>query len=152
MTQRPLPDASPALHSDAVIADIEALLATEIFSSAESHGPLFRAAYVWLILNVHDLLQDLDRTGARVVHVAESDEDITDLIARARYAIVHSAGGAKKRGSGSPKRFIVTIGADSGHADDIAIETGSARVLVRRHAVRAFEAARDALARAASPA
>jgi hypothetical protein len=145
VTALTLPETSRSLQSEVLIAEIEALLATEIFSGPESHGPLFRAAFAWLVLNVHDRLQDLDRGGLRVSQVDGSDDDVTALISRARYAIVHAGAGGKRavRGRASTSRFVILVGDASGHSDDIAIETGGVRVLIRRHLVRGFEAARD---------
>ena len=53
-------------HLRSTCADIEALLATNIFSTEEASGPLFKAAYVWLILSVHVLLSKLASTPNRV--------------------------------------------------------------------------------------
>ena len=142
--------AAPCLDVATLVADVRALLATEVFSSVESSGPLFRAAFVWLILNVSELLQEADRLGRRVVLVEEGSEDVTDLIARARYAIVHMAGGAKRRRATSarldPEKRVL-VGEASGHADDIAVDLGTVQVRIRRDVVRAFEAACAALER-----
>lgn len=140
--------AGPTLNVTALIADVENLLETEIFSTQESCGPLFRAAFVWLILNVNELLQEADRRGKRIVLVDEGVEDVTDLIARARYVIVHKAGGAKRgRMSGiAPEGGNrILVGEFCGHPDDIALDLGGVRILIRRDAVRAFEAVKSVL-------
>lgn len=134
---------APSLDAEAVRADIAALFGTEIFTSAEIRGALFKAAYISLILNLHELLHLLAARGDRVV-LTDRDEDVVDLIQRARYAIVHSAGGAK-RGRAAKARdaetYEVAAGEPSGFPDDIAVRLGGVRVLLGRDAAAAFDAA-----------
>jgi hypothetical protein len=134
------------LDVKAVRADIAALFATDIFSSCEINGPVFKACYVWLILNLHELLQVLSARNARVVLV-DREVDVTDLIQRARYAIVHMAGGARSRSTATarPSSYEVAAGEPSGFLDDIALCLGGVEVLLRRDAAAAFDAACAAL-------
>jgi hypothetical protein len=134
------------LDVKAVRADIAALFATDIFSSCEINGPVFKACYVWLILNLHELLQLLSVRDARVM-LANREIDVTDLIQRARYAIVHMAGGAKSRATATahPTSYEVAAGEPSGFLDDIAVCLGGVEVLLRRDAAAAFDAACAAL-------
>jgi hypothetical protein len=128
-----------AIDVHALSDDMASLLATEIFSTPETTGPLFRAAYLWFVVNLHDLLQALSSESAPFNFVVDG-EDVVDLIRRARYALVHSAAAYTRPKDGSAPVTIM-IGQSSGYADDIAVELGGIRVLVRRHAVRAYEAA-----------
>ena len=131
-----------------VLADIEALLATDIFSTEEAGGPLFKAAYVWLVLNVHLLLSELASTPDRVAFPGNVDLDVTDLIQKARYAIVHAGGSARRKRTTTNDDYAVLVGAPSGFADDIAVRFGGIEILVRRHVVSAYEAARALIERA----
>ncbi|MGI4730268.1 MAG: hypothetical protein ACRYFW_00805 [Janthinobacterium lividum] len=141
---------STMLDTGTVIHEVERLLATEIFSSAEATGPLFRAAYSWLVLAVHDLLAESDRRGLAVA-VGAAVLDRTQpveagyLIGRARHVVVHRAGGARMRQGSKEADFAVKIGEASGYGDDIAVVSGGVELLIRRHLVRAFEAARTVL-------
>lgn len=128
-----------AIDVHALSDDMASLLATEKFSTPETTGPLFRAAYLRFIVNLHDLLQALSSENARFDFVVDG-ENIVDLIGRARYVLVHSAAAYTRPQDGSTS-VIIMIGQSSGYADDIAVELGGIRVLVRRHAVRAYEAA-----------
>jgi hypothetical protein len=135
-----------SLDVGAIRADIEALFATEIFSFSEVRGAVFKASYIWLILNLHELLQFLSARDARVV-LADRDTDVTDLIQRARYAVVHMAGGARSRSRvlPLPAFYEVAAGEPSGFSDDIAVQLGGVKILLRRDAVAAFNAACMAL-------
>lgn len=133
---------------EALVDNIEDLLDTRIFSAAEAGGPLFKSAYAWLILNLDALLAEADRRGQRInvdMVGAEGAVDITDLIARARYAIVHAIGGDKYRVRANAAKSEIQVGDASGFVDDIAVINGAVRVLIRRHAVTAFEEARAVL-------
>jgi hypothetical protein len=118
--------------------DIAALIGTGIFASDTAASILFQAAYMWAIVNVHDLLKATSVEG-EPLKVPNSDVDVVDLIGRARYNLVHAGGAYVTRGDEAGGR--IQFGPASGYPDDIAVEIAGVRVLIRRHLVDAFEEA-----------
>jgi hypothetical protein len=117
--------------------DMAALIASNIFSTDNVNSPLFQAAYLWTVVNLHELLKATAIEGEPLT-VPTSDEDVFDLVKRARYALVHAGGAYLRRGT--ERTGCIWAGPPSGYDDDIAVEIGGVRLLIRRHLVDAFEA------------
>ncbi len=135
--------------------DLEAVRATGIFDARRAHGPLFWPAITYALVVLHDLLQWLDRRGARVsltddVAPAPKVTDLTDLIAAARAAACHITSDRHYLGESMLSRALI-VGSNqamiggrivgTGHADDLLIQWGEIQLLLKRNLLRAIDLA-----------
>ena len=141
---------------DQAIATCEELLASRVLNG---HYPMSvkEGVMCLLLVNLNDLLQKLNSAGARVgfadnINPACQARDVTELISHARNAACHLASGLHIHETNymrflmyfgySPNAFVMNdlrLGCD--FADDIAVCYGANQVYVRRHVVRALDAA-----------
>ena len=131
------------------------LFSTGIFSSDGARTPLFKSAVIHLLIVLNDLLQKADDGGHRIsfaddISPADDIKDVTTLVNKCRNAACHIPSKEKVFEGNTfdfnvfvgkaPNAMVVngvTFGCD--YEDDIAVQFGSRRLYLRRHAIRAFQ-------------
>jgi hypothetical protein len=148
---------------ESAIGHIDKILASGIFNPNNAGHPLFRAAFVELLINLRDLMYKAEKYTARIsftddVTMTQDVKDVTGLIKYVRNALCHPDSDNHYIEKGNVKAtFNVIFGKgtllkmgefeqSSPHQDDTCFFFGSQRILLRRHILRAFDEAKNKLA------
>jgi hypothetical protein len=141
---------------------IDQILGSGIFDPPNAGNPLFRAAFVELLINLRDLMYKAEKYAARIsftddVTVTQQVNDVTGLIKYVRDALCHPDSDNHYLEKGNIKAtFNVIFGKgtllkmgdfeqSNPHQDDTCFLFGSQRIFLQRHIVRAYEEAKSKL-------
>jgi hypothetical protein len=147
---------------ESAIGHIDKILGSGIFDPRNAGHPLFRAAFVDLLINLRDLMYKAEKYAARIsftedVTVTQQVNDVTGLIKYVRDALCHPDSDNHYLEKGNIKAsFNVIFGKgtllkmgdfeqSSPHQDDICFLFGSQRIFLRRHVLRAYDEAKSKL-------
>jgi|SRR5438552_6368805 len=147
---------------ESAIGRIDKLFGSGIFNTKNAGSPLFRAAFVELLVNLRDLMYKTEKYAARIaftddVSVTEQVKDVTGLIKYVRDALCHPDSDNHYIEKGNIKAtFNVCFGKgtllkmpdfeqSNPYEDDTCFFFGSQRIFLRRHIVRAYEEAKGKL-------
>lgn len=141
---------------------VETLLSSGIFSPENSQNPLFRSAFIELLIGLRDLMYKAEKYGERIAFRDDVKPfgrvvDVTDLIKNVRDAICHpdSANNFIHPNSikatfnvGFGKCAVLSMGDFEQRCmydDDALFAFGLGEIYLKRHIVRAYEEARKQL-------
>jgi hypothetical protein len=144
------------------IRTIEELLDCDAFSPKNGGSPLFKAAFIQLLIALRDLMYKAAKYASPIsftddVTITEAVEDVSGLIKFVRNALCHPDSDHHFLVKGAMKAtFNVCFGAtvvldmgdikiSSPYDDDICFFFGEQRIFLRRHVSRAFEEAKGKL-------
>lgn len=147
---------------ESAMGHVDKILGSGIFDPKNAVNPLFRAAFVDLLINLRDLMYKAEKYAARIsftddVTVTQQVNDVTGLIKYVRDALCHPDSDNHYIEKGNIKStFNVIFGKgtllkmgdfeqSSPHQDDTCFFFGSQRIFLRRHVLRAYDEARNKL-------
>lgn len=144
------------------IRTIDNLLGCGIFAPEKAGHPLYRAAFVEMLIALRDLMYKTEKYASRIsftddVKVTDKITDVTGLIKYVRDALCHPDIDNHYLESGNIKAtFNVVFGKgallkmgdfeqSNPYQDDTCFFFGSQRIFLRRHILRAYEEAKTKL-------
>lgn len=153
------------LWSQEILADvsrIKTILQCGVFAPENDGHPLSQSAFIELMICLNDLLAKANQKDVRIgftddVPVSRQVKDITDLVAMIRNAACHMPSGTRHvDDAGNRFSFCSMAGKVAGvlindvvleaeYEDDMAFFYGSLRIYLKRHVLRSFKEAKDAL-------
>jgi hypothetical protein len=142
--------------------NIDSILGSGIFDPRNGGSPLFRAAFVDLLINLRDLMYKTEKYAGRIsftddVKVTEQVNDVSGLIKYVRDALCHPDSDNHYLEKGNIKAtFNVCFGKgtllkmedfeqSNPYPDDTCFFFGSQRIFLRRHVLRAYDEAKSKL-------
>lgn len=152
---------SDAWKIESTFNEISQLFQTGIISSEHVGKPLFRAAFVQILILLRDLMAKAELHGQRISfsdHIEKNEKvtDVTDLIKYIRDAVCHLE--SPNHLIAKDRQWNATFNVVSGHGaamrignfvlrcefdDDMRIYFGSQGIYMRRHILRALQEAKE---------
>ena len=144
------------------IRTIDSLLRHGIFAPANTDHPLFRAAFIEMLIALRDLMYKAEKYASRIaftddVKIIDEVHDVTDLIKYVRNALCHPDSDNHYLEKDNIKAtFNVIFGKGTllkmgdfeqtnPYKDDTCFFFGSQRIFLRRHILRAYDDAKAKL-------
>ena len=120
------------------IRTIDRLLQHGIFAPANTEHPLFRAAFIQMLIALRDLMYKAEKHASRIaftddVKIIDEVHDVTDLIKYVRNALCHPDSDNHYLENGNIKSTFNVV------------FFGSQRIFLRRHILRAYDEAKGKL-------